>query len=123
MKHAEAYPLQKSDEEWRRELTPEEYHLLRNGGTERPGTGRYLHQYEDGQYRCAGCGQVLFRAREKFDSGSGWPSWWAAAAEDRIRRVEDSSFGMRRVEVVCSQCGGHLGHVFEDGPTPTGERY
>ena len=117
------YPVQKTDDEWKAELTPEQYHLLRQGGTERGGTGKFLGHFENGTYRCAGCDQILFHSTEKYESGSGWPSWWKPAAEGRIGYIEDRTWGMRRVEVVCSACGGHLGHVFEDGPAPTGQRY
>lgn len=118
-----SYPVEKSEEEWRAQLTAEEYQLLRESGTERGGTGKFLGHFEGGKYSCAGCDQVLFHSKEKFESGSGWPSWWKPAAEDRVKYIEDNKWGMRRVEVVCSGCGGHLGHVFEDGPTPTGQRY
>lgn len=117
------YPVQKTEAEWKELLTPQQYTLLRESGTERGGTGKFLGHFDDGAYRCAGCDQVLFHSKEKFESGSGWPSWFKPAAEDRIRYIEDRAWGMRRVEVVCSGCGGHLGHVFEDGPAPTGQRY
>ena len=117
------YPVQKTDQEWREQLTPQQYQLLRQSGTERGGTGKFLGHFEEGIYRCAGCDQVLFSSEEKFESGTGWPSWYRPAAEGRITYIEDYKWGMRRVEVVCSACGGHLGHVFEDGPAPTGQRY
>ena len=117
------FPIKKSEKEWRDSLSPEQFRLLREGGTERGGTGKFLGHFENGAYHCAGCHQVLFSSQEKFESGSGWPSWWRPAAEDRVTYIEDNKWGMRRVEVVCSGCGGHLGHVFEDGPTATSQRY
>ena len=113
----------KSEEEWKRELTPEQYHVMRQKGTERPFTGKYYHTNEHGIYRCAACGNVLFKSDTKYDSGSGWPSFWAPAEKDNIETDSDYSMGIRRTEVVCSHCGAHLGHVFEDGPQPTGLRY
>jgi peptide-methionine (R)-S-oxide reductase len=118
-----ANKVEKSETEWRTELTPEQYHVLREKGTERPGTGEYEHTRDPGEYRCAGCGKVLFRSDEKFDSRSGWPSFWAPADQDAVETEADTSYGMVRTEVRCSDCGGHLGHVFEDGPNPTGLRY
>jgi len=115
--------VQKSDAEWRTELTPEQYHILREKGTERAFTGEYADAHEHGVYRCAGCGKQLFRSDEKFESGSGWPSFWAPAKEDAVETELDRSYGMVRTEVTCSDCGGHLGHVFDDGPEPTGLRY
>ena len=115
--------VQKSDAEWRTELTPEQYHILREKGTERAFTGEYADAHEHGVYRCAGCGKPLFRSDEKFESGSGWPSFWAPAKEDAVETEFDRSYGMVRTEVTCSDCGGHLGHVFDDGPEPTGLRY
>jgi len=115
--------VQKSDAEWRAELTPAQYHILREKGTERAFTGEYAHSKEPGEYRCAGCDKVLFRSDEKFESGSGWPSFWAPASSDAVDMDNDRSYGMVRTEVKCSDCGGHLGHVFDDGPQPTGLRY
>ena len=118
-----ANKIQKSDAEWRTELTPAQYHVLREKGTERAFTGEYDHAKQPGEYRCAGCGKVLFRSDEKFDSGSGWPSFYAPAEQESIETELDRSYGMVRTEVKCSDCGGHLGHVFTDGPRPTGLRY
>jgi peptide-methionine (R)-S-oxide reductase len=115
--------IKKTEAEWRRELTPAQYQVLREKGTERPFSGEYDHTKDPGEYVCAGCGKVLFRSDEKFDSGSGWPSFWAPAADDAVETEQDRSYGMVRTEVKCSDCGGHLGHVFEDGPQPTGLRY
>lgn len=118
-----AEKIRKSEAEWRRELTPEQYHVLREKGTERAFTGEYAHTQSQGMYRCAACGQELFSSDTKFESGSGWPSFYQPAAPDRVESHEDSSHGMRRMEVVCSRCDSHLGHVFPDGPRPTGLRY
>jgi peptide-methionine (R)-S-oxide reductase len=115
--------LRKSEDEWRRELTPEQYHILREKGTECAFSGEYAHSKEKGVYRCAACGEELFSSDTKYDSGSGWPSFYEPAAPERVDNHEDNAFGMRRVEVTCSRCGSHLGHVFEDGPRPTGLRY
>lgn len=115
--------ITKSDDEWRSELTPEQYYVLRKKGTERPFTGEYVDNHEKGVYRCAACGKVLFTSETKFDSGSGWPSFWQPASEQAVDTVQDNSHFMHRVEVLCSQCQGHLGHVFDDGPQPTGLRY
>jgi peptide-methionine (R)-S-oxide reductase len=115
--------IQKSDAEWRTELTPAQYHVLREKGTERAFTGEYDHAKQPGEYRCVGCGKVLFRSDEKFDSGSGWPSFYAPAEQEAVETETDQSYGMVRTEVKCSDCGGHLGHVFDDGPRPTGLRY
>jgi peptide-methionine (R)-S-oxide reductase len=114
---------QKTDEEWREELTEAEYRVLREQGTERPYSGEHVDRDEDGTYSCAACGAVLFDAETKFDAHCGWPSFWDAADSDAIERRPDHSHGMERTEVVCANCGGHLGHVFEDGPEPTGERF
>ena len=113
----------KSDEEWRRELTPEQYRVLRQRGTERPFTGALWDDHERGRYSCAGCGAELFRAEDKFESGTGWPSFTQPAGARAVAVDRDTSHGMERVEVHCRRCGGHLGHVFQDGPEPTGERY
>ena len=112
-----------TDEQWRERLTPEQYEVLRRKGTEPPFTGRYVHSKEDGTYRCAGCGATLFRSDAKFESGTGWPSFYEPAAAENLELREDHSLGMARTEVVCRRCGGHLGHLFDDGPKPTGLRY
>ena len=117
-----AYPVTKSDEEWRRSLTAEQYAVLREHATERPGSCALLHEHRAGAFSCAGCGNRLFVADRKFESGTGWPSFFSPV-EGSIETTEDHSFGMVRTEVHCSQCGGHLGHVFPDGPPPTGLRY
>ncbi len=118
-----ANKIQKSDTEWRAELTPDQYHVLREKGTERAFTGEYDHTKDSGEYRCAGCGKVVFRSDEKFDSRSGWPSFWAPAEQESVETEVDKTYGMVRTEVKCPDCGGHLGHVFDDGPRPTGLRY
>jgi peptide-methionine (R)-S-oxide reductase len=115
--------IAKTDEDWKRRLTPDQYRVLRQKGTERAFTGAYWNTKDDGTYVCAGCGQELFTSSDKFDSGCGWPSYTRAIAEGRILEHRDSSHGMERTEVVCARCGGHLGHVFDDGPAPTGLRY
>ncbi len=115
--------VQKTEEEWKKELTPEQYHILREKGTERAFTGEYAHAKAPGVYKCAACGQELFDSETKYDSGSGWPSFYEPKSRDNIEEHADDSYGMRRVEVMCSACGSHLGHVFPDGPRPTGMRY
>ncbi len=122
MSSSERYPVDKSGEEWRRELTPEQFHVLREHGTERAGTSPLNHEHRPGMFRCAGCGQPLFEASTKFESGSGWPSFFEAM-NGAVATSEDRSHFMRRTEIHCTRCGGHLGHVFPDGPAPTGLRY
>jgi len=115
--------IKKTEEEWRQQLTPEQYHILREKGTERAFTGEYTNTKTPGTYLCAGCGQELFASDSKFDSHCGWPSYYEPLKEGAIDEHEDRSYGMSRTEVTCSRCGGHLGHVFPDGPHPTGLRY
>ena len=113
----------KTEEEWKKHLSPEEYHVLREKGTEPAFTGKYLKNKKNGTYVCAGCGNPLFSSDTKFDSGTGWPSFWASVAKDKIEEKVDTRFGMHRTEAICKKCGGHLGHVFDDSPTPTGQRF
>lgn len=115
--------IEKSEEEWKKVLTPEQYHVLRQKGTERPFSGNLCYNKEKGVYTCAACGQELFSSDTKFESGTGWPSFYDVISSDRVRLKEDTSYFMNRIEVVCSRCGSHIGHVFEDGPAPTGKRY
>jgi peptide-methionine (R)-S-oxide reductase len=118
-----AEKIQKTEEEWKKELTPEQYHILREKGTERAFTGEYAHTKTPGKYKCAACGQELFDSETKYDSGSGWPSFYKPMEDGSVEEHADNAYGMRRVEVTCSACGSHLGHVFDDGPNPTGLRY
>ena len=115
--------IQKTDAEWKKELTPEQYEVMRKKGTERAFTGKYAHTKDKGIYRCAGCGAELFSSDTKFESGTGWPSFWAPLSPKSIDTETDNSHFMERVEVHCPVCGAHLGHLFEDGPKPTGKRY
>jgi peptide-methionine (R)-S-oxide reductase len=115
--------MKMEEKDWKKKLTPEQYKVLREKGTEAPGTGKLLHNKEKGDYTCAACGSVLFHSDKKFDSGSGWPSFYDVAKEGAVDLIEDNSHGIKRVEAVCSKCGGHLGHLFLDGPLPTGKRF
>ena len=115
--------ITKTEDQWRSELGLERFHVLREKGTEPAWSGALLDEHDPGMFRCAGCGAALFRSDDKFDSGSGWPSFTRAVADGVVEEHEDRSFGMRRVEITCARCGGHLGHVFPDGPAPTGMRY
>jgi peptide-methionine (R)-S-oxide reductase len=115
--------VEKSEQEWRQELSPEQYHVLREKGTERAFTGKYWNEHAAGVYRCAACGNPLFEASTKFESGTGWPSFYQPIEATRVEIEEDRSLFMRRTEVHCARCGGHLGHLFDDGPQPTGLRY
>jgi peptide-methionine (R)-S-oxide reductase len=118
-----AAEIQKTDEQWRAELSPQQYQVLRRAHTEPAFTGEFVHNKADGSYTCAGCGSVLFQSGAKFESGTGWPSFYEPAIADAVELRPDNSYFMRRTEVVCRRCGGHLGHVFNDGPAPTGQRY
>ena len=120
---AETSKIKKTEEEWRSELTPEQYAILREKGTEPAFSGALYQNHADGSYHCAACGAELFKSNAKFESGSGWPSFFLPADQSAIETHEDKSYGMRRVEVTCAGCGGHLGHLFPDGPKPTGQRY
>jgi peptide-methionine (R)-S-oxide reductase len=113
--------VDKSNEEWKKVLSKKEYHILRKNGTEQAFTGKLLNNKKKGIYVCAGCGNILFSSDTKFDSGTGWPSFWKTATQESIEQKTDNRFGMHRIEVVCRKCGGHLGHVFDDGPAPTGK--
>ena len=115
--------VSKTDEEWKKQLTPEQYRVTRKKGTEIPFTGEYSHTKEKGVYKCVCCGNVLFKSDDKFDSGTGWPSFTRPMKEDSVENHEDRGLFMKRTEVVCRKCGAHLGHVFDDGPRPTGKRY
>jgi peptide-methionine (R)-S-oxide reductase len=118
-----AHKVEKSEEQWRQELDPERFEVMRRAATEAPFTGRYVHSKEDGVYRCGACGEELFGSGTKFDSGSGWPSFTEPMNTENVELREDMSHGMVRTEVLCAHCGSHLGHVFDDGPGPTGQRY
>ena len=109
--------------DWKEKLTPQEYRVMREKGTEAPFTGEYVNEHAKGMYRCRACGTALFSSETKFDSGTGWPSFWKPVSPEQVKEHQDAGHGMRRTEVVCSRCGGHLGHLFEDGPDPTGQRY
>lgn len=115
--------MTKTEEEWKKTLSPEEYHVMREGGTEPPFTGKLLKNKKTGMYVCAACGNELFSSDTKFDSGTGWPSFWDTVNKNNIEEIVDDRFGMHRIEIRCKKCGAHLGHVFEDGPKPTGQRY
>jgi peptide-methionine (R)-S-oxide reductase len=118
-----AKEINKTSEQWREQLTPEQYEITRQKGTERPFTGEYWNHFEQGSYRCVCCGEPLFDSTTKFDAGCGWPSFYDAASKEAVATQADNSHGMVRDEIVCSRCGAHLGHVFPDGPAPTGQRY
>jgi peptide-methionine (R)-S-oxide reductase len=115
--------IKKTDQEWREQLTPEQYHVARRKGTEPAFTGKYWDNHEPGTYKCVCCGTPLFQSDAKYDSGTGWPSFWSAIAEENVKIETDTSHGMRRVEVLCAKCDAHLGHLFDDGPKPTRQRY
>lgn len=118
-----SFKIKKSDEEWKKELTPMQYYVTRQKGTEKPFTGEYYHNKQKGIYLCVACGNELFSSETKYESGSGWPSFWEPIAKENLRTEIDKSFGTIRTEVMCEKCGAHLGHVFDDGPNPTGLRY
>lgn len=122
-KKTEIIPVTRTDEDWRQRLTPDQYRVLREKGTERAFTGAYWNHHASGTYVCAACGLELFGSDTKFDSGSGWPSYWQPLEKNHVKEISDRTLGMVRTEVECARCGGHLGHVFEDGPRPTGLRY
>lgn len=115
--------ISKSEKEWRESLNPTEFHILREKGTEPPFSGKYIYNKEKGVYVCSGCGNELFSSENKFDSGSGWPSFWDVISSSKVKLKPDESHGMQRIEVLCSNCGSHLGHLFNDGPKPTGKRF
>ena len=117
------YNIMKTEDDWKKELTPEQYRVLREKGTEAPFSGQYNKLYEKGSYSCAGCGSELFLSDAKYDSGCGWPSFYDEKGEGKVIKEQDISLGMMRTEIMCANCGGHLGHIFNDGPTPTGQRY
>ena len=121
--NSDQYPYVLTDAEWKKKLTKQQYQILRRAGTERAFTGEYWDNKKKGAYKCAGCGQELFASKTKYRSGTGWPSFWAPVTDEAVAGISDRSHGMVRTEVVCSNCGGHLGHVFPDGPRPTGLRY
>jgi peptide-methionine (R)-S-oxide reductase len=123
MAETKAAKVEKTDAEWRQILTPEQYHVMREKGTERAFTGALVNNHEDGIYRCGACNAELFTSDTKFESGSGWPSFWTPVRPDAVEMHTDNTYGMRRVEVTCATCGAHLGHVFPDGPKPTGQRF
>jgi peptide-methionine (R)-S-oxide reductase len=115
--------MPKTEEEWKERLSSDQYYILRKKGTEPAFAGKYWNNHEKGTYVCAGCGAELFSSDTKFDSGTGWPSFWKPEKDKNVKLIKDTSYGMERMEVVCAKCGGHLGHVFDDGPKPTGQRY
>lgn len=115
--------IPRTEKEWKDILSKEEFYILRKKGTEPPFSGKYVYNKDKGIYVCAGCGNLLFSSDFKFDSGTGWPSFWDVISKDSVELKQDNSLGMRRIEVLCKRCGGHLGHVFDDGPKPTGKRY
>ena len=119
----DTHEVHRTEAEWRAELSPQQYHVLREAGTERAFSGEYWNEHADGTYHCAACGANLFSSKTKFESGSGWPSFYDVIEQGRINQHEESTFGMRRIELTCAACGAHLGHLFPDGPRPTGQRY